>query len=98
MSQLLVSLPDDLTAILSELGIPEVNRRIDDLSDYYKWDTVATHYGLDGSLTPAQLIAWAKFAETLGKEFVIGRDGEVKRPKGRDELVKLVLIQERDKR
>ena len=70
---------EEQVEVVGELGFDEMEHRAEKLHRYYKWDTVATIYG-DRTLTPEQAIAWAKFAQTLGKDHVINNT-EIQKPR-----------------
>jgi hypothetical protein len=87
---------EEQVEVAGELGFDEMERRTEKLHRYYKWDTVATIYG-DRTLTPEQAIAWAKFAQTLGKDHVINNT-EIQKPKSLEEQMLQVVKEELDKR
>jgi hypothetical protein len=99
MSQLdVTSWTDEETSVLTEMTIPEVLRRIPELSEYETYETVASAYRyINTPFTPAQAIAWARFAETLGKDVVLSNQ-EIRRPLSRSELARAVVHREIQRR
>jgi len=83
--------------IARDLGPAEINNRIRALSDYEKVVSLATAYGVE--FTAKRMVAWARFAETLGNdEITITRDGTIQRPSTQKEMALNVVNAERYKR
>jgi hypothetical protein len=85
--------PEELeTAAL--LGVKEIDKRITEVSDYNRYDTLAYYSVYDTPMNPAQMSAWAAFAKTLGNDVSITRDLAIVRPKSRDALALIVVRKE----
>jgi hypothetical protein len=93
--------PDKLStedrALFLEIGPDEVWQRVQNLSSWNRYTTIAQIPDYDRSLTPAQAIAWAKFAESLGRDALV--DGHlIKVEKDETAKVRAVLSSERAER
>lgn len=75
-------------------GVQGIDKRLADLSHYYKYDIivsyVADRYNHEQPMTAKQLEAWAKLAQTFGPD-VYCSDNDIKRPKSRKDLVRIIL-------
>lgn len=81
-------------AIAAELGETEMDRRIDELEHYDKYDTFVSISEYEFVFTPAQAVAYANFAALLGKGYVIAGT-TIKKPKSRDGLELRVVQKEK---
>jgi hypothetical protein len=89
---------DELTQVRLELGDDEIARRVDDLTDYHANDAVVTvHGGYEVTLTPAQALALAELALTLGDDLII-IGGSIKRRKPLEQRIWQVCENERARR
>ncbi len=87
---------EEQVEIAGDLGFDEIERRVEELSSFYKFDSVASIYD-SRALTPDQAIQWAKFAQSLGKEYLIN-GSLIQKLKTLDEQALIVVQHEITKR
>lgn len=71
------------------MGSADLNQQVRDVPSYNRYDTIASTYSNE-PFTPAQMVAWANFAKTLGDGIVISGQA-IQRLKTRDDLARDIV-------